>query len=124
MTQGPFDPTTSSDRLSILAGLLRQAQLVWRLLRDPRVSLPTKLIIPGMIGLYLLLPIDLMPDLLPLFGQFDDLAVLLLGCALFIEMCPRPIVAEHRAALMREATGSRYADTGGETVDAEYRVIE
>ncbi len=124
MTQGLFGSRSSGDRLGILAGLVRQAQLVWRLLRDPRVSLPVKMIIPGVVGLYLLFPIDALPDVLPLLGQFDDLAVLLAGVALFIEMCPRQIVAEHRAALLDEATGGQRVGAEGETVDAEYRVIE
>lgn len=119
MTQETPDFTASGGRLGIVAELLRNARLVWRLLRDRRVPLPTKLIIPGVVGLYLLSPIDVMPDLLPLLGQLDDVAVLLAGVALFIEMAPRYIVEEHRAALLREATGPE-----GETVEAEYRVIE
>ncbi len=112
-----------TNQVGILAELLRKAQLVWRLLKDSRVPLPTKLIIPGVVSVYLLSPIDFMPDVLPLLGQIDDIAVLLAGVALFIEMCPRDIVDEHRAALAGRSTAS--ANSGqGETVDAEYRIIE
>lgn len=121
MTQDTSNP---GNRLGIVAELARNAQLVWRLLCDRRVSLPTKLIIPGVIGLYLLSPVDAMPDLLPLLGQLDDIAVLMIGVALFIEMAPRYVVEEHRAALLREATGRAAPDVESETVDAEYRVIE
>jgi uncharacterized membrane protein YkvA (DUF1232 family) len=124
MTQGTSNQPSSGNRLGIVAEIVRNAQLVWRLLKDPRVPLPVKLILPGVVGLYLLSPIDAMPDVLPLLGQLDDIAVLLAGVALFIEMCPRDIVEEHRAALLREATQGRTSVREGETVDAEYRVIE
>lgn len=124
MTQGTSNQPSSGHRLGILAELVRNAQLVWRLLKDPRVPLPVKLILPSVVGLYLLSPIDAMPDVLPLLGQLDDIAVLLAGVAIFIEMCPKDIVEEHRAALLREATGGRTSVRDGETVDAEYRVIE
>jgi uncharacterized membrane protein YkvA (DUF1232 family) len=124
MTQGIPNQPSSSNRLGILAEIVRNAQLVWRLLKDPRVPLLTKLILPGVVALYVLSPIDAMPDVLPLLGQLDDIAVLLAGVAIFTELCPREIVAEHRAALLREATTGRTSVPESETVDAEYRVIE
>jgi uncharacterized membrane protein YkvA (DUF1232 family) len=124
MTQETPNPTSSGQRLGILAELVRNVQLVWRLLKDPRVPLPIKLILPTVVGLYILSPLDAMPDVLPLLGQLDDIAVLLAGVAIFIEMCPRDIVEEHRAALLREVTQGRTRVREGETVDAEYRVIE
>ena len=122
MAQMTPSPTASSNRVGILGELIRNAQLVWRLLKDPRVPLPIKLIIPGVVGIYLLSPIDFMPDVLPLLGQIDDIAVLFGGVMLFIQLCPPDVVEEHRAALAGEApkTGGH----AGETVDAEYRVIE
>jgi uncharacterized membrane protein YkvA (DUF1232 family) len=124
MTQETPNQTSSNHRLGILAELIRNAQLVWRLLKDPRVSLLSKLIIPGLVGIYILSPIDVLPDMLPVLGQIDDIAVLLAGAALFIEMCPPRLVQEHRAALAGEAMRDRNDVEAGETVDAEYRVID
>jgi uncharacterized membrane protein YkvA (DUF1232 family) len=45
--------------------------LVSRLARDPRVSLPRRAVLWLVLG-YLLLPIDLIPDFLPVAGQADD----------------------------------------------------
>ncbi len=118
------NPAAASNRVGIIGELIRNAQLVWRLLKDARVPLPVKFIIPGVVGAYLLSPVDFMPDLLPLLGQIDDLAVLFGGVLLFIQMCPQDVVEEHRAALAREARGTRGGAPAGETVDAEYRVIE
>lgn len=124
MTQETPNQTSSNHRLGILAELIRNAQLVWRLLKDSRVPLLSKLVIPGVVGLYILSPIDVLPDVLPVLGQIDDVAVLLAGVALFIEMCPPRLVQEHRATLAGEAMRDRNDVEAGETVDAEYRVIE
>lgn len=70
------------------------ARLVWALARDRRVPGQQKLILAGIVG-YLLLPFDLVPDLIPIIGQLDDLAVVLLGLDLFIRAAPEDVVAEH-----------------------------
>lgn len=72
---------------------LRELRLLRRLLLDERVPLWQKAI-PVAAALYLVSPLDLIPDVLPVIGQLDDLAVLL------------ALVAEHLA----------YID--GELVDA------
>ena len=55
----------------LVDGMIRQSRLVWRLWRDARVPGWTKLIpLAGLV--YLLSPIDLIPDLmLPGLGQLD-----------------------------------------------------
>jgi uncharacterized membrane protein YkvA (DUF1232 family) len=45
--------------------------LVGRLLRDPRVPRRRKLLLAATAG-YLALPIDLVPDFIPVAGQLDD----------------------------------------------------
>jgi uncharacterized membrane protein YkvA (DUF1232 family) len=124
MAQMTPNPVVASNRVGILGELVRNAQLVWRLLKDPRVPLPIKLIIPGVVGVYVLSPIDFMPDVLPLIGQIDDIAVLFGGVMLFIQMCPPDVVDEHRAALAGEVKAPQTGGHVGETVDAEYRVIK
>jgi len=119
-TQGSSPQT----KAGVLAELVRSARLVGRLVKDPRVAMVTKLVIPGLVGAYLLWPADLLPDVLPLVGQIDDLALLALGVKLFLELCPPEIVQQHRADLAGRATGDHHGDTGGEIVDGEYRVIE
>ncbi len=70
------------------------ARLVWGLARDERVGGAQKLILVGIIG-YLLMPIDVIPDFLPILGQLDDVAVVLLGLDLFIKAAPQDVVDEH-----------------------------
>lgn len=76
-------------------------RLVWALIRDGRVPAGQKLILAG-IGAYLFFPIDLIPDFVPVLGQLDDLAVVLLGLDLFIRSAPADIVEEHLAKISQD----------------------
>lgn len=104
---------------TVLADIMRSAQLVWRLTLDPRVPGTTKLLLPGII-VYVLSPIDLIPEgLLLMFGLVDDLAVIYFGIKLFIHLCPPDIVAEHRRAL-----GDPTVPPKEDYVDGTYRVVD
>ena len=73
----------------------RQGRLAVRLLKDDRVpAWPKAILALGMV--YLLSPIDLIPDFsLPGLGYVDDLFLLLLALRGFIAVCPTPVVREH-----------------------------
>jgi uncharacterized membrane protein YkvA (DUF1232 family) len=73
-------------------------RLIWALLRDRRVPPAQKLILAG-IAAYLVLPIDLIPDFIPILGQLDDIAVVLLGLDFFIRSAPQNLVDEHLARI-------------------------
>lgn len=81
-----------------LVGLVRHLphflRLFWRLFKDPRVGFKAKLLILGVVA-YLVLPADLLPDLLPAVGFVDDLVLLFLGLKGFVALCPREVVQEH-----------------------------
>lgn len=74
---------------------------MWGLLRDGRVPPRQKLILVGIVG-YLLVPFDIIPDFIPVVGQLDDLAVVLLGLDLFIRTAPADVVDEHLARISRD----------------------
>jgi uncharacterized membrane protein YkvA (DUF1232 family) len=67
--------------------LRAKIRLPWRLLRDPAVPLPAKSLIPLAL-VYLAMPADLIPDVIPVLGQLDDVLVISLGLALFLRLCP------------------------------------
>ncbi len=71
--------------------LIHQARLVWYLLRDPDVPFYLKAI-PALSLVYLILPTDLMPDIVPALGQLDDITIMLLGAKMFIDLSPNEIV--------------------------------
>ncbi len=79
----------------ILALPLRaKGQLVWRMFRDPEVPAHAKAVLP-VIGLYVAMPFDIIPDFIPVLGQLDDLVVLAAGLGLFVWLTPRHIVEYH-----------------------------
>lgn len=107
-------------RSGVLSELVRNGKLAWRLLKDPRVALPYKLIIPGIAGLYLLFPADLLPDFFPVLGQLDDLAIIALAVKLFVELVPKDIVNQYR-----DGQGPVGSNSGeGQVVDGEFRVMD
>ena len=87
-------------RSARLGMLLRDGKLALRLLRDPRVPIWQKAL-PLAALLYVLSPIDLAPDFIPVLGQLDDLAVILAAIEGLIRAAPPHVVDEHRAALAR-----------------------
>ncbi|MGE5141650.1 MAG: YkvA family protein, partial [Rudaea sp.] len=110
--------TNSGTSPGTLAQLVRTAQLVWRLLLDPRVPILYKLIVP-LVVIYVLSPLDLIPDLIPIAGQLDDVGVIFFGLRFFIQVCPPDVVMEHRRALAGGSNTPRE-----EYVDGTYRVVD
>ena len=70
------------------------ARVVWGILRDPRTPIGLKGMLAAALA-YVVFPIDLVPDAIPILGQADDLAVLLLVLDLFIQNAPPEVRAEH-----------------------------
>ena len=94
----PIEPNDTSAILGWLQDAARQGRLAWRLFWDSRVPLWTKVIPPAALA-YVIFPLDIIPDVALGLGQLDDLAVLLLGIKLFIEVSPPDVVREHLRAL-------------------------
>lgn len=94
-------PKDMAEVVDLIRRLPTYIRLVWALIRDSRVPAGQKLILAG-IGAYLFFPIDLIPDFVPVLGQLDDLAVVLLGLDLFIRSAPPDIVEEHLAKISQD----------------------
>jgi len=120
----------SASNFGILGELFQNGRLAWRLLFDRRVPSLLKLVVPGIMGAYLLMPIDFVPDLIPILGQLDDLAVLALAVKLFIELAPQDVVRELRGGLTQASAYSAPTENGpqkkkpDDVVDVEYRVVD
>ncbi len=65
-------------------------------------ALWVKTIVPASL-VYLISPVDFVPDVIPGLGQLDDLAIVVIGVKLFIELCPPEIVREHMQELLGES---------------------
>jgi len=80
--------------------VVNQVWLTWKLLLDKRVPFWMKALL-ALPLIYVLSPIDLIPDFIIGLGQLDDLGIVLLGMRIFESLVPDYIVAEHRAAIGR-----------------------
>ena len=78
------------------------ARVVWGLVRDPRTPLPLKGLLAAGLA-YVAMPLDLIPDAIPIIGQADDITVLLLVLDLFIANAPEA-VREEQIARARNGT--------------------
>ncbi|HUW15187.1 MAG TPA: YkvA family protein [Anaerolineae bacterium] len=115
------DSTSPDKRPASRIDIVRHLKLVWQLLTDGRVSPWVKAVVPALALAYVLLPFDLITDLIPVLGQLDDLAVLLLGMQLFVELCPKGVVKD----LMQGGPAvSESSSPEEEIVDASYRVVQ
>ena len=101
--------------------VLKQARLAFHLLRDERTPMLAKLVVPATL-VYLVSPINLVPNLIPIVGPIDDLGVLLLGLWLFLKLCPQHLIDEHQARMDGHVPGTA-GHSGQEPIDAGYRHV-
>ncbi|MGB2694833.1 MAG: DUF1232 domain-containing protein, partial [Dehalococcoidia bacterium] len=65
-----------------------------------RVPLWVRAVIPALM-LYLAMPIDIIPDFIPVFGQLDDVAVVIVAGGVLLRFTPPAIIEEHVVRLER-----------------------
>lgn len=119
-TQYPESTNQANMFVSGVQDFLGQFRLAWRLLLDGRVPSLTK-IVPLLTALYVLSPIDFIPGAVLGLGQLDDLAVLLVGLRLFVELCPPNLVEELKAGHLVKQ-GDWAPPATGPVIDLEARL--
>lgn len=107
-------------------GVRNRLRLAWRLIRDERVS-AFKYALPAILMLYVLSPVDAMPDLLLGIGQIDDLGVVIAGTLLVSRvipmLAPKHIVDEHlRAMGSADRPTEPVSRAPEDVIDATFRV--
>jgi uncharacterized membrane protein YkvA (DUF1232 family) len=106
-------------------GIRDQLSLSWRLFRDERVS-TIKFAFPAFLGLYVLSPIDPIPDFLLGLGQVDDLGVIVAGVLLIARIVPRLapeyVVDEHLRDMGLRRPGAKPRATTEDVFDARFNV--
>ena len=107
-------------------GVLDQARLAWRLLRDPRVS-ALKYAIPMLLGAYLVSPVDGIPDFLLGIGQTDDVGMAVLAFLLAIRIIPKlastDVLNDHLQDMSDGGRGSEPRPNNREgVIDAQFSV--
>ncbi len=75
--------------------LPNMAKLLTRLMRDPRVPIRPKITV-GATLLYLVSPLDLIPDMIaPIIGQVDDVLIIAFALDRLVKAAGPSITAEH-----------------------------
>ena len=69
--------------------------------QDPRTPWYARAAAAGVIA-YMLSPIDLIPDFIPLLGYLDDLVLIPLGIALAVRLIPPEVMADARLRAGRQ----------------------
>jgi len=117
------EPVNQANAVSWFKEFFQQFQLAWQLTFDQRVPFVNKLI-PMATLAYLLLPVDFVPDIALGLGQMDDLAILLIGLRLFIEVCPPELVDEFKGALYKPVTDASWtpSQNSGSVIDVEAEI--
>jgi uncharacterized membrane protein YkvA (DUF1232 family) len=120
----PVPPSDTNALIAWLQDVARQVRLAWRLFQDQRVPVWTKLIPPAALA-YVLFPVDIIPDPVLGLGQLDDVAVLMLGVKLFIELAPPEVVREHLKMLGARIEEWRVTEEDTTSVvEGEYEIKE
>ena len=97
-------------------------RLIFRLMLDSRVPFRLKLLLPAAIA-YIILPIDLVPDFIPLLGRIDDLLALVVAGLMFMLLAPREVLMEASGSPQQNGA-RRDAGKNGKVIDGEYRRLD
>lgn len=98
-------PTPRSGAKRTLVDVIKQLpdylRLLGGLLTDRRVSGVDKLLVAGAI-LYIITPMDLLPDFVPFLGEVDDVYLLMLAIQRLIANAGRRVVADYWVGSLSE----------------------
>ena len=84
----------------------RRFEVATALVRDERVPMGAR-VLPVVLVAYLALPLDLIPDFIPVIGQLDDMLLVGVLGWVALRMLPRGILDEH----LRRAEGEQADET-------------
>lgn len=89
-------PRTGAKRtvMYYIRQLPQYIRLLGGLVTDKRVSVVDKLLVAGAIA-YIVMPIDLIPDFIPFFGEIDDLYILVIALQRLISNAGRLVLLDH-----------------------------
>jgi uncharacterized membrane protein YkvA (DUF1232 family) len=95
------DPFPRDRFVALLRRLPRYGRLAWRLARDERLPRPRRAaLLAG--AAYLASPIDLVPGIIPVAGQLDDAAAVLVALKMALGGLPAPERADALASVSLE----------------------
>lgn len=122
-------PSQGKDYYKYLAILPDVVALAVRTIQDKRVLTKDKVILGVTMG-YIISPIDIFPDNIPLLGQLDDVALFVFGVNHLVNRIPLPIIAEHWSGDLRtlkfikDNVGKIMGVVGAGTIDRVYSLVD
>lgn len=122
----PDNVAKASDYIFVIPDIVC---LIYRLLRDSRVSTKTKAIIVSTLT-YVSLPTDIIPDKIPVIGKIDDISVIFFALSKVLEDVPLNIILENWQGkneliiVVQKAVDYLIQYTGAESVGKIYSVID
>ena len=115
-----------SDYILIIPDIIA---LIYRLLKDKRVPIKTKVIISSVIC-YMAVPSDIIPDKIPFIGKIDDIAMAFFALNKIIEDVPAKVILENWGGknniVIVLKTAAQYVTdfTGAKNVETIYGIID
>jgi len=88
-------PAKSRSLGALAARAVLEARALWSLAWDPQVPMRARIASLG-VASYLIMPIDIIPNRIPVFGHLDEAATIPLAIALFLWLSPTTLVRRHR----------------------------
>jgi uncharacterized membrane protein YkvA (DUF1232 family) len=75
--------------------------LLWGLLTDRRVDVVDKLLVGAALA-YIVMPLDMIPDYIPFFGEVDDVYVLVLAVRRMLKNAGTRVVRDHWTGSLKD----------------------
>ena len=122
----PNNAKKYSDYIFVLPDI---AALIYRLLKDKRVSMKTKLVISAAVA-YIAVPCDIIPDKVPFIGKIDDIAIGVFALNVIMTDVPLNVVLENWQGkndiliVLKNVIDYATNFTGAKNIDSIYRVME
>lgn len=107
------NPMLAREVSEIIQRLPKYAKLSWLLIRDTSLSARQRAALMGALG-YSVSPVDAIPGIIPVIGQMDDLAVVLLALRYILRSLP----PDRSSELLEQC------DLGPDTVDRDLETIK
>jgi uncharacterized membrane protein YkvA (DUF1232 family) len=102
-SRGAASPRTGARRtvMYYIKQLPNYLRLLGGLLTDKRVSGFDKLLVAGAIA-YIAMPLDIIPDFIPFFGEVDDVFLLVIALQRLVANAGRPVLQAHWSGAMED----------------------
>ena len=96
-------PRTGAKRtvMYYIKQLPQYVRLLGGLVTDRRVAMVDKMLVLGAIA-YIVMPIDLIPDFIPFFGEIDDVYILVLALQRLVSNAGRTVLIDHWTGDVRD----------------------